>query len=75
MDKKKKNEMRIIKKNDSIKEDYTFVSNDNILNNTKNNESINNKIKSGTKPDNRIEKKIHSKKVDNKGRKILGKSM
>ena len=75
MDKKKKNEMRIIKKNDSNKEDYTFVSNDNILNNTKNNESINNKIKSGTKPDNRFEKKIHSKKVDNKGRKILGKSM
>jgi hypothetical protein len=75
MDKKKKNEMRIIKKNDSNKEDYTFVSNDNILNNTKNNESINNKIKSGTKPDNRIEKKIHSKKVDNKGRKILGKNM
>ena len=75
MDKKKKNEMRIIKKNDSNKEDYTFVSNDNILNNTKNNESINNKIKSGTKPDNRIEKKIHSKKVDNKGRKILGKTM
>lgn len=75
MDKKKKNEMRIITKNDSNKEDYTFVSNDNILNNTKNNESINNKIKSGTKPDNRIEKKIHSKKVDNKGRKILGKSM
>ena len=75
MDKKKKNEMRIIKKNDSNKEDYTFVSNDNILNNTKNNESINNKKKSGTKPDNRIEKKIHSKKVDNKGRKILGKTM
>ena len=75
MDKKKKNEMRIIKKNDSNREDYTFVRNDNILNNTKNNESINNKIKSGTKPDNRIEKKIHSKKVDNKGRKILGKSM
>ncbi len=75
MDKKKKNEMRIIKKNDSNKEDYTFVSNDNILNNPKNNESINNKIKSRTKPDNRIEKKIHSKKVDNKGRKILGKNM
>ena len=73
MDKKKKNEMRIIK-NSSNKGDYTFVS-DNITNNTKNNESINNKIKSGTKPDNRIEKKIHSKKVDNKGRKILGKSM
>ena len=71
---KKKNEMRIIK-NNSNKEDYTFVSNDNILNNTKNNESINKEIKSGNKPNNRIEKKIHSKKVDNKGRKILGKSM
>jgi hypothetical protein len=68
MDKKKK-EIRIIKSN-SNKEDYTFVSNDNILNNTKNNESINNEIKSGTKPNNRIEKKIHSKKVENKGRKI-----
>jgi len=74
MDKKKKNEMRIIKKNDSNKEDYTFVS-DIITNNTKNNESINNEIKSGNKPNDRIEKKIHSKKVDNKGRKILGKSM
>jgi hypothetical protein len=39
---KKKNEMRIIK-NNSNKGDYTFVS-DNILNNTKNNESINNEI-------------------------------
>ena len=27
------------------------------------------------KPNNRIEKKIHSKKVDNKGRNILGKCM
>ena len=70
---KKKKEIRIIK-NDSNKEDYTFVS-DNILDNTKNIESINNEIKSGTKPNNRIEKKIHTKKVDNKGRKILGKSM
>ena len=75
MDKKKKNEMRIIKKNDSNKEDYTFVSNDNILNNTKSNESIKDETKSGTKPNNRIEKKIHSKKVDSKGRKVLGKSM
>ena len=70
---KKNTEIRIIRKN-SKKEDYTFVS-DNITNNTKNNESINNEIKSGTKPNDRIEKKIHSKKVDNKGRKILGKSM
>ena len=44
---KKKNEMRIIK-NNSKNEDYTFVS-DNITNNIKNNESINNEIKSGTK--------------------------
>ena len=70
---KKKNEMRIIK-NNSKNEDYTFVS-DNITNNTKNNESINKEIKSATKLHDRIEKKIHSKKVDNKGRKILGKSM
>ena len=55
--------------------DYTFVSNDNILNNIIHIESINNEIKYGAKPNNKIEKKIHSKKVDNKGRKILGKSM
>ena len=73
MDKKKKEIIRIIK-NNSNKEGYTFV-NDNILNNTKNNESINKEIKSATKPNDRIEKKIQSKKVDNKGRKILGKSM
>ena len=71
---KKKKEIRIIK-NDSNKENYTFVSNDNILNNTKSNESIKDETKSGTKPNNRIEKKIHSKKVDNKGRKILEKNM
>ena len=47
----------------------------NILNNIIHIESINNEIESGTKPNNRIETKIHSKKVDNKGRKILGKSM
>jgi hypothetical protein len=70
---KKKKEIRIIK-NNSNKEDYTFVS-DNILTNTKNNEPINNEIKYETKPNDRFEKKIHSKKVDNKGRKILGKSM
>ena len=69
----KKKEIRIIK-NDSNKGDYTFVRN-NILTITKNNKSINKEIKSGTKPTDRIEKKIHSKKVDNKGRKILGKSM
>ena len=58
---KKKKEIKIIKK-DFNKEDYTFVSNDNILNNTKNNEPINNEIKSGTKPNNRIEKKITQRK-------------
>jgi hypothetical protein len=33
------------------------------------------KKKSENNLDARIEKKIHSKKVDNKGRKILGKSL
>ncbi len=82
MDKKKKNEIRIIK-NDSNKEDYTFVSNDNVLNNVNNKEDnesattiMNNEIKFGNKPKEMTEKKkIHSKKIDNKGRKILGKSL
>jgi hypothetical protein len=38
MGKKKKETIRIIRK-DSNKEDYTFVSNDNILNNLHDNES------------------------------------
>ena len=70
---KKKKEIKIIKK-DSNKRDYTFV-NDDILNNVKDNESTNNEKKIENKPDERFEKKIHSKKVDNKGRKILGKSL
>ena len=77
MGKKKKETIRIIRK-DSNKEDYTFVSNNNILNNIKDNEStttINNEKKFGNKPDERIEKKIHSKKSTHKGRKILGKSL
>ena len=82
MGKKKKENIRIIRK-DFNKEDYTFVSNDNILNNINNiedNESAttttNNEIKFGNKSKEIIEKKkIHSKKVDNKGRKILGKSL
>jgi hypothetical protein len=82
MGKKKKENIRIIRK-DFNKEDYTFVSNDNILNNVNNiedNESAatttNNEIKFGNKSKEIIEKKkIHSKKVDNKGRKILGKSL
>ena len=60
---KKKKEIKIIRK-DSNKEDYTFVSDDNILNNLKDNESTitNNEKKSENKPNERIEKKIHSKK-------------
>ena len=57
---KKKNEMRIVK-NNSKKEDYTFVS-DNITNNIKNNESINKEIKSGSKPNDRIKKKFTQRK-------------
>ena len=81
MGKKKKEIIRIIRK-DYNKEDYTFVSNDNILNNVNNledNESAtttNNEIKFGNKSKEMTEeKKIHSKKIDNKGRKILGKSL
>ena len=81
MGKKKKENIRIIRK-DFNKEDYTFVSNDNILNNVNNIEdyesatTTNNEIKFGNKSKEIIEKKkIHSKKVDNKGRKILGKSL
>jgi hypothetical protein len=74
---KAKKDIRIIKR-DSNKEDYTFVS-DNILKNVDNiknnpsgtttNETIENRSRE------RIEKKIHTKKVDNKGRKIMGKSL
>jgi hypothetical protein len=83
MGKKKKENIRILRK-DSNKEDYTFVSNDNILNNVNNIEdyesatatTTNNEIKFGNKSKEIIEKKkVHSKKVDNKGRKILGKSL
>jgi hypothetical protein len=73
---KKKEIIRIIRKG-SNKEDYTFVSNNNILDHIKNNASTttNNEKKFGNKPDDRIEKKIHSKKSQYKGRKILGKSL
>ncbi len=81
MGKKKKENIRIIRK-DFNKEDYTFVR-DNILNNVNNIEdtgfatTTNNEIKFGNKSKEIIEKKkkIHSKKVDNKWRKILGKSL
>jgi hypothetical protein len=77
MGKKKKESIRIINK-DHNREDYTFVS-DSILNNI-NNIGNNNEsepyIKIENKSDERTEKKkIFSKKVDNKGKKILGKSM
>ena len=52
---KKKKEIRIIKE-DSNKEDYTFVSDNSILNHLQN-ESINNEKKSENKVDARIEKK------------------
>ena len=77
---KKKKVIRIIRK-DSNKEEYTFVSSDNIrnnVNNLKDNEfttTTTNEKKSENKPDERIEKKIHSKKSHHKGRKILGKSL
>ena len=80
MSKKKKETIRIIKREDANKEDYTFVSNDNILNNV-NNINNNNESTTYTKLENKSDdeiiekKKIHSKKVDNKGRKILGKSL
>jgi len=63
----------------SNKEDYTFVSNDNILNNLKDNESttITSEDKMfGDKTKDRIaKKKFHSKKSQYKDRKILGKSL
>lgn len=76
MGKKKKEIIRIIRK-DSNKGDYTFVSNDNILNNIKDNESATttNNEKLADKPNERVEKKIYSKKSFQKGRKILGKSL
>ena len=76
MGKKKKEIIRIIRK-DSNKEDYTFVSSDKILNHIKNNASAttNNEKKFGNKPDDRIVKKIHSKKSQHKGRKIVSKSL
>jgi hypothetical protein len=78
MSKKKKETIRIIRE-DANKKDYTFVSNDNILNNIRDDESTatttNSEKKFGNKPDEIFEKKIHSKKSQQKGRKFLGKSM
>ena len=68
---KKKKEIKIIK-NNLNNANYTFV-NDNILNlkDSENNSLENTK----TLHNEHIEKKVHSKKIDNKGRKILGKSL
>ena len=79
MSKKKKETIRIIRNDSNNKEDYTFVSNNKILNNLKDNESttITNEDKMfGDKTKDRInKKKIYSKKSQYKGRKILGKSL
>jgi hypothetical protein len=69
---KKKKEIRIIKVGFN-NEDYTFVT-DNNSNKTKT-ESTNNEKKAENRPNERVEKKIYSKKSHQKGRKILGKSL
>lgn len=73
--KNKKKEIRIIQKHN---ENYTFI-NDNILSvlnkNNNGNISKDNEEKSIKKINARIDKKVNSKKMDNKGRKIMGKSM
>ena len=73
---KAKKDIRIIKR-DSNKEDYTFVS-DNILKNVDNIKNNPSATTTNEKIENRSrerKKKILTKKVDNKGRKILGKSL
>ena len=60
MDKKKKETIRIIKRNDTNKEDYTFVSNDNILNDIKNN----NESTTYTKLENKSDDEIIEKKKE-----------
>ena len=69
---KKKKKVRIIEVGFD-NEDYTFVT-DNNSNKTKT-ESINNEKKTENRPNERIEKKIYSKKSNQKGIKILGKSL
>jgi hypothetical protein len=72
---KKKKKIRII--NNQSSKEYTFV-NDHIRNNViiKNNNEYPIYENSENKSNERMEKKkFHSKKIDNKGRKILGKSM
>lgn len=72
---KKKKEIKIIKNNS---ENYTFI-NDNILDNINNINAevdvIDSNDNSNKKHDTRIDKKIDSKQMNNKGRKIIGKSM
>jgi hypothetical protein len=72
---KKKKEIKIIKNNS---ENYTFI-NDNILDNINNINAevdvIDSNDNSNKKHDTRIDKKIDSKQMNNKDRKIIGKSM
>lgn len=72
---KKKKEIKIIKNNS---ENYTFI-NYNILDNINNINAevdvIDGNDNSNKKHDTRIDKKIDSKQMNNKGRKIIGKSM
>ena len=57
---KKKKEIKIIK-NDSNKEDYTFVSDD-ILNNVKDNKSTNNE----KKPENKLMRELKKRFIERK---------
>ncbi len=70
---KKKKEIRIIKKDSRS---YTFLD-DNLIDfqNKNYEDSILNNNDSNKKIHNRIDKKITSKKINDKGRKIMGRSM
>ena len=61
MGKKKKETIRIIKREDANKKDYTFVSNDNILNDV-NNINNNNESTTYTKLENKSDDEIIEKK-------------
>lgn len=68
----KKKEIRIINTNDYRNEEYTFIKDAN-LNNIRKAKS--NDGKSVNKSNEIVEKKIHLRKLKNKGRKILSKNM
>jgi hypothetical protein len=73
---KEKKGIKIIKNNSE--ENYTFI-NDNILDNIDNTNAevdvSDSNDNSNKKQNSRIDKKINSKQMNNKGRKIVGKSM